>query len=127
LEIAMRVVSSFESFYREVFLPEHQHPVNVALHVLGTLAGLVWLVWALWAPGGWKWAALLFPLVHGAPGLLGHRLLERSAAVGDARWRRTDHAPWKFIVANHRLTWDCLARAPMAAWRRARAAPPLGR
>jgi hypothetical protein len=53
---------------------------------------------------------LLFPVVHTAPGILGHRLLERSAEVGDARWRRTDYSPWLFIVANHRLTMERLFR-----------------
>ena len=33
----------FETFYREVFLPEHRHPLNVALHIGGTLAGLAWI------------------------------------------------------------------------------------
>ncbi len=101
---------SFRRFYREVFLPEHRHPLNVALHVGGTLAGLGWLGACALAPGWWKLAALLFPLVHGAPGLIGHRLLERSADVGDARWRRTDFSPWWFIAANHRLTFDRLLR-----------------
>jgi hypothetical protein len=98
----------FKTFYREVFLPEHRHPVNVALHIGGTLAGLAWIPLALSAPGMWKLAVLLFPVVHGAPGILGHRLLERSADVGDARWRRKDHSPWLFIAANHRLTFERL-------------------
>jgi hypothetical protein len=99
---------SFATFYREVFLPEHQHPLNVALHIAGTVAGLAWIPLTLAAPGLWKFAILLFPLVHGAPGLMGHRLLERNAAVGDARWRRTDFSPWMFILANHRLTAERL-------------------
>lgn len=98
----------FDTFYREVFLSEHRHPVNVALHVFGTLAGLGWLAITLSAPEWWKFGALLFPAVHGAPGLLGHRFLERSASVGDARWRRTDFSPWLFILANHRLTAERL-------------------
>jgi hypothetical protein len=100
----------FETFYREVFLPEHRHPLNVALHIGGTLAGLAWIPFALSAPGFWKLAVLLFPVVHGAPGILGHRLLERSLEVGDARWRRKDYSPWLFIVANHRLTIERLFR-----------------
>ncbi len=98
----------FETFYREVFLPEHRHPLNVALHIAGTLAGLAWIPFALSAPGLWKLAVLLFPVVHGAPGILGHRLLERSAEVGDARWRRKDYPAWLFIIANHRLTIERL-------------------
>jgi hypothetical protein len=100
----------FETFYREVFLPEHRHPLNVAMHIGGTLAGLAWIPVALTAPGLWKLSVLLFPVVHAAPGILGHRLLERSAEVGDARWRRTDYSPWLFIVANHRLTMERLFR-----------------
>lgn len=98
----------FETFYREVFLPEHRHPLNVALHIAGTLAGLAWIPTTLAAPGLWKLAVLLFPIVHAAPGLLGHRLLERNEAVGDARWRRTDFPAWMFIAANHRLTYERL-------------------
>ena len=30
---------AFSTFYRDVFLPEHQQPLNVALHIFGTLAG----------------------------------------------------------------------------------------
>jgi hypothetical protein len=98
----------FETFYREVFLPEHRHPLNVALHVGGTIAGLVWIPLALSAPGLWKLGVLLFPVVHGAPGLIGHRLLERNPAVGDLRWQRKDFSAWMFIVANHRLSFERL-------------------
>ncbi len=98
----------FDTFYRDVFLPEHRQPFNVALHIAGTLAGLAWIPLTLMAPGPWKLALLLFPLVHGIPGLLGHRWLERNTAVGDARWRRTDFPAWMFIAANHRLTFERL-------------------
>ncbi len=98
----------FKRFYSEVFVPEHQHPVNHGLHVLGTLLGLAYLpaVWLL-LPLPWPArlaALLLFPLVHAAPGLIGHRLFERNAVVGDARWRRQDFSPLWFIAANHVLT-----------------------
>lgn len=105
---------SFDTFYREVFLPEHRHPLNVALQVAGTLAGLAFIAVVLAAPWVWWPALLLFPLVHAGPGLVGHRLLERSARVGDARWRRSDYPGWWFIVANHRMTAETLR----AAWRR---------
>ena len=98
----------FETFYREVFLPEHRQSLNVALHIAGTIAGLAWLPLTLTAPGLWKLAVLLFPVIHGGPGILGHRFLERNATVGDARWRRTDFPAWMFIVANHRLTFERL-------------------
>jgi hypothetical protein len=96
----------FRHFYPEVYLPEHRHPLNVGLHVLGTVAGLAFAVWA--GAAGPAWWLLLFPLVHAAPGLIGHRLVERNAAVGDVRVTRTDFPPWWFIAANHRLTWDVL-------------------
>lgn len=97
---------SFEQFYREVFLAEHRHPINLALHVLGTLtsAALVPGAWLLGAP----WLLLLYPVVHAAPGLVGHRLFERDPAVGDLRVTRKDHSPWWFVAANHRLTWELL-------------------
>ncbi len=95
---------TFTRFYREVFLPEHQHPVNLALHAAGTVMGLAFVLLVLSAQPVWWWALLLFPLVHAAPGLIGHRLFERQASVGDARWRRQDHPRWWFIVANHWMT-----------------------
>ncbi len=98
----------FGRFYTTVFLPEHRHPVNVALHVAGTLLGLALLVLA--PAAGLPWLVLLFPAVHAAPGLLGHRLFERNAAVGDLRVTRQDHSPLWFIAANHRMSWELLTR-----------------
>ena len=95
-----------DQFYREHFLPEHRHRGNIALHVAGTLAGLVWLPLSLFS--AWPASILLFPVVHAVPGLLGHRLWERNAAVGDVRVLRKDFPAWRFIIANHRLTWDLL-------------------
>ena len=51
---------------------------------------------------------MLYPLLHAAPGLLGHRLFERNLAVGDVRVTRSDYSPLWFIIANHRMTWDLL-------------------
>jgi hypothetical protein len=96
--------SSFKQFYTHTFLPEHQQPLNVALRVFGTVAGLVWLV-AMPFLGLW-YLVLLFPAVHAVPGLIGHRLVERSAAVGDIRVTRKDFPVWWFIVGNHLMTWD---------------------
>ncbi len=95
---------SFSTFYVSVFLPEHRHSANVALHVIGTVAGLALLAWAPWA--GQPWWLLAFPVVHAAPGLLGHRLFERNAEVGDVRVLRTDYPKWWFMLANHRMAWD---------------------
>ncbi len=98
----------FSEFYRHHFLAEHQHPLTVALHVGGTIAGVVFLAAALLSR--WPWAALLFPVVPAAPGLIGHRLFERNAAVGDVRVTRTDFPPWWFIAAKHWLMFDVLLR-----------------
>ena len=97
---------NFSAFYTQVFLPEHQHPLTVALHVAGTLLGLAWLIAAPLA--GWPWLVLLFPVVHALPGLMAHRLVERNAAVGDVRITRQDFSPLWFIAANHRITWELL-------------------
>jgi hypothetical protein len=94
----------FSDFYTHTFLGEHQHPLTVALHVFGTLAGLVWLFALPWL-GHPLWV-LLFPAVHAVPGLIAHRLVERNAAVGDLRVTRKDFPAWWFIIANHRLTWE---------------------
>jgi hypothetical protein len=92
----------FATFYRNVFIAEHRHPANIAAHVLGVAAGLGLLISALLGAVA-PWAALAFPVVHAVPGLLGHRLFERNAAVGDVRVARRDHPLWWFIVANHWL------------------------
>ncbi|NBT56470.1 MAG: DUF962 domain-containing protein [Betaproteobacteria bacterium] len=106
---------NFEDFYQHVFLPEHTHPINVALHMLGTFAGLGYIIAVLTLPVLWWPALLVFPVVHAVPGLIGHRWLERNVAVGDARWRRTDFPGWWFIVANHRMTAERLRNAVKAA------------
>jgi hypothetical protein len=100
----------FAEFYRHHYLPEHRQPANVALHLVGTVAGLAWL--AAVPPLGLSFAWwLLFPVIHAAPGLLGHRLFERNEKVGDLRVLRKDFpAPW-FIAANHLLLFDLLGRA----------------
>jgi hypothetical protein len=103
----------FARFFHEVFLPEHQHPVNRALHIAGTCAGLAYAVAVLALASPW-WL-LLFPLVHAAPGLVGHRLFERNAAVGDVRVLRQDYPGFWFMAANHWMTalW-LLGRLPSA-------------
>ncbi len=98
----------FSSFYRDHFLPEQLHPINVAMPVGATLASAAYLVAAAVSPWPWPWLALLYPVVHAAPGLLGHRLFERNAAVGDLRVLRRDFPGWWFIVANHRMTFEWL-------------------
>jgi hypothetical protein len=98
----------FDSFYRDHFIPEHSHPANVALHIFGTLAGLVLLIASVTIIP--LWWALLFPIVHVAPGLVGHRLFDRNEAVGDMRVLRKDFPLWWFLLGNHRMTMRWLAR-----------------
>lgn len=100
----------FETFYHDVYLDEHTHPLNVALHIGGTLAGMAFVAAVLALPLVWYPALLLFPVVHAAPGLLGHRLFEPNEAIGDARWQRTDFPLWWFIAANHRFLFEKLLR-----------------
>jgi hypothetical protein len=100
----MEIHMTFESFYRETFLPEHRHPANVAMHAIGVVGGLALLFWALIS--GPPWWALAWPVAHAAPGLIGHRLFERSETVGDLRVTRRDAPGWWFILGNHRMVWD---------------------
>ena len=100
--------AGFWEFYRGEYASDHQHPANVALHVIGTIAGLMliaasFLVIPLW------WA-LTFPVVHAVPGLIGHRLYDRNETIGDARITRTDYPLYWFIVANHLLTAHVFGR-----------------
>jgi hypothetical protein len=99
----------FRRFYADHFRAEHTHPANVALHVAGTLAGLTLIAAGLTIISSW-WI-LLFPAVHAAPGLVGHRLFERNAAVGDLRVTRTDFPGYWFIAANHLMTAELIGRA----------------
>ena len=97
---------AFDAFYADHFCVEHRHPANRALHVFGVLLGLAWLpltlLWSL------PWLVLLWPVVHAAPGLLGHRLFERNEAIGDLRLTRKDVSPFWFIAANHRMAFESL-------------------
>ena len=93
---------NFSTFFQTVYREDHQHPANVALHMVGVFLGIALVaasitVWPWWTLGG-------FPVVHAMPGLLGHRLFDRNAAVGDVRVTRTDHPLWWFIIANHLMT-----------------------
>ena len=107
---------SFATFYCTVFLAEHTHPMNISLHVTGTLLGSALIPWALFM--GLPWLIVLYPVVHALPGLLGHRFLERNAAVGDIRVMRKDYSPLWFIVGNHILTYQVAARGMRRLLRR---------
>ena len=90
---------SFGEFYATVYRGDHQHPANLALHIVGVIAGLG-LIAASMMVWPW-WTALGFPIVHVAPGLVGHRLFDRDEALGDVRLTRTDFPLWWFLIANH--------------------------
>lgn len=98
----------FDSFYRDHFIPEHSHTANIVLHIFGTLAGLALLIASFTIIP--LWWALLFPVVHVAPGLIGHRLFERNETVGDVRVLRKDFPLWWFVIGNHRMTAAVLLR-----------------
>ena len=100
---------AFREFYADHYLPDHQHPANVALHVFGTLASTVGLVAALASP--MPWLALLYPVVHAVPGLIGHRLFDRNLEIGDIRFVTGKFPNLWFIAANHILTASLLRNA----------------
>jgi hypothetical protein len=100
---------SYMDFYREAYWEEHHVPMNLALHIFGTVAGVALLIASATIISAW-WA-LAFPVVHIVPGLIGHRLFERANAVGDARIFRTDVPIWWFMVANHMMTATFIRRA----------------
>jgi hypothetical protein len=100
----------FRDFYRGPYLEEHRHPATVSLHVLGTLAGLAILIGSLMSP--FPYLAILFPVVHATPGLLGHRLFERNRDIGDVRILRKDYPKIWFMIANHILVLDLLRGGP---------------
>jgi hypothetical protein len=104
---------TFKQFYATDYRADHQHPANLALHIIGVMLGLGLIVASLTI---WPlWTLLGFPVVHAAPGLIGHRFFDRDEAVGDVRLRRTDFPLWWFIVANHMMTAQVLT----ARWSRA--------
>jgi hypothetical protein len=99
--------ANYADFYAGAYRADHGHPINLALHIFGTLAGLA-LLGAAAIGAIAPWWALAFPVVHAAPGLIGHRLFDRNDDVGDLRIARGDFPLWWFIRANHRMTWDVL-------------------
>lgn len=89
----------FNTFYKTEYRSDHQHPANLALHIFGVLAGLgliaaSFTIWPLWTILG-------FPVVHIAPGLIGHKYFDRDEELGDIRLTRTDFPLWWFLIANH--------------------------
>lgn len=108
--------TGFLHFYRHAYWEEHQVPINIAIHMTGTIAGILLLIASATIISGW-WA-LAFPVVHVLPGLIGHRLFERAEAIGNARIFRTDVPGWWFIVANHMMTARMLWNFVTLRWLR---------
>jgi hypothetical protein len=83
---------------------------NRAFHIFGTLAGIALLIASITLIPIW-WAPA-FPVVHAVPGLIGHRLFERNANLGDVRVFQRDYSGHWFMVANHimtaQATWNIL-------------------
>jgi hypothetical protein len=106
--------SPFWTFYHGAYHNDHKTWPNRSLHIIGTLAGLALLVASVTIMP--LWCALAFPVVHALPGLIGHRLFERNFVLGDLRFVDGHYPPLWFIVANHIMTWEVLARP--FGWRR---------
>ena len=99
---------TFMQFYRGAYRDDHSTWGNRGFHISGTIAGLALLVASLTIiPIGW---ALAFPVVHALPGLVGHRLFERNADLGDARVFHGDYPGLWFIMANHMMTLHAIGR-----------------
>jgi hypothetical protein len=97
---------SFKEFFETVYRSDHQHPLNLALHIIGVFAGLGVIVASLTV---WPlWTMLTFPVAHVLPGLFGHRFFDRDERLGDVRLTRTDFPLWWFLVANHLMTFRVL-------------------
>ena len=99
----------FAAFYRGPFLQEHQHPANVALHVTGTVSALALLAACAAGLVPAK-AALLFPVVHALPGVVGHAAFEPSESAGTLRVFRQDLPRMWFFYANHVMSAEALLR-----------------
>jgi hypothetical protein len=97
---------SFAQFYKGAYHDDHATMGNRALHIAGTLAGLALIVASLTILPIW-WA-LAFPIVHAVPGLVGHRLFERNAVLGDVRVFRGQYPGHWYMLANHIMTAQVL-------------------
>jgi hypothetical protein len=105
----------FRDFYADHYLADHKHPANIALHAVGTIGSAAFMAGALFSP--MPWLALLYPVVHAAPGLIGHRLFDRNAELGDLRFVGGKFPNLWFIAANHVLTASLLRDAVRRALR----------
>lgn len=91
--------SSFMDFYHGAYADDHATWPNRALHLFGTFSGLALIIASITVIP--VYCVFAFPIVHAVPGLIGHRLFERNAALGDVRVFSGTHPSWWFMVANH--------------------------
>jgi hypothetical protein len=97
---------SFIQFYRGAYRNDHSTWPNRALHIAGTIAGLMLLAASFTVIP--MWWALAFPVVHAVPGLIGHRLFERNAQLGDVRVFQGEYPGLWFMAANHMMMIEVL-------------------
>jgi hypothetical protein len=116
LEPIDMTTSPFWTFYHGAYRDDHQTWQNKALHIFGTLSGLALLVASVTIIPIW-WA-LAFPIVHAAPGLLGHRLFERNAELGDLRFVGGHYPNLWFMAANHVMAFEAVLWAITFRWLR---------
>lgn len=100
------ITERFKDFYNDVFLLEHQNYYTVFFHIIGTILGLLYFPFCFFVISP-IWL-ILFPLVHGLPGIVAHKFFERNEKVGDLRINRKDYSIFWFILANHVLTFQIL-------------------
>lgn len=70
-------IATFQEFW-QLYVREHQNPVNQTLHVLGSLAGVTCVLLAVAGSKWWLLAAM--PAGYG-PSWLGHFLFERNVPL----------------------------------------------
>lgn len=99
---------SFDQFFHQVFLKEHTHPVNVALHVAGTILSALLIPYAIATRR--PWFLLLWPLLIIVPGGIGHRFFERNFEVGDVRVLRNDYPKLWFLWGNNAMVWELITK-----------------
>ncbi|KAA3607091.1 MAG: DUF962 domain-containing protein [Planctomycetota bacterium] len=66
-------IQSFQEFW-PFYVQEHSHPLNRALHFLGTTLALLLLLWVI-SQGQWPWLPVVFVAGYG-PAWIGHFLVE---------------------------------------------------
>jgi hypothetical protein len=94
---------TFEEFWPE-YVRLHSHPLNRALHVVGSLGPLVFTGVAIATRNAWWLAAI--PVVSYGFAWAGHFLVERN------RPATFDHF-WLSLAADYKMVWLTLAGRPL--------------